>query len=188
MNAEFKNFIQKVKNFEPTGTQKARLENVILGLNKFLVKCNTVVFLCTHNSRRSQYCEVWSKYFSSTYKNKINFFSAGTLKMKVPKQVYKSFERVGVKVDENSSINIETMTISPFSKTLTEVKEKEFISIMTCAESEKSCPVDARSLINLKLFYDDPRRYDNTQEEAEEYDKTSFMIASEINYILKNIN
>ena len=118
----------------------------------------------------------------------MKFLSAGAVRTKVHKQIYKSFERVGVKVDENSSINIETMTISPFSKTLTEVKEKEFMSIMTCAESEKSCPVDPRSLINLQLFYDDPKRYDNTPEEAEEYDKTSFMIASQINFILKNIN
>lgn len=188
MSADLKNFIQEVKSFEPTGTQKARLENIISELKKFLDECNAVVFLCTHNSRRSQYCEIWAKYFSSVYKNKIKFLSAGAVKTKVHKQIYKSFERVGVKVDENSSINIETMTISPFSKTLTEVKEKEFMSIMTCAESEKSCPVDARSLINLKLFYDDPKRYDNTPEEAEEYDKTSFMIASQINYILKNIN
>ena len=188
MNAEFKNFIQKVKNFEPTGTQKARLKNVILGLNKFLVKCNTVVLLCTHNSRRSQYCEIWSKYFSSTYKNKINFFSAGLVKTTVHKQIYRSLERVGIEVDKNSSVNIENITIAPFSKTLSDINKKQFISIMTCSDSEKSCPVDPRSLINLQLFYDDPKRYDNTPEEAEEYDKTSFMIACEINFILKNIN
>ena len=188
MNTEFKNFIQKVKNFEPTSTEKTRLDNIIMGIDKFIDSCKTIVFLCTHNSRRSQYCEIWAKYFSSVYKNKIKFLSAGAVKTKVHKQIYKSFERVGVKVDENSSINIEDMTILPFSKTLTEVKEKEFMSIMTCAESEKSCPVDPRSLINLQLFYDDPKRYDNTPEEDEEYDKTSFMIASQINFILKNIN
>ena len=53
MNDDLINFTQEVKNFEPTGTQKARLENIVLGLNKFLDECNTVVFLCTHNSRRS---------------------------------------------------------------------------------------------------------------------------------------
>ena len=124
MNDDLINFIQEVKNFEPTGTQKARLENVVSGLNKFLDECNTVVFLCTHNSRRSQYCEIWSKYFSSMYKNKINFFSAGVVKTTVHKQIYKSLERVGIGVDKNLSINTETISISPFSKTLSEIEEK----------------------------------------------------------------
>lgn len=188
MNADFKKFIQEVKNFEPIGLQKARLENIILEMNKFLSKCNTVVFLCTHNSRRSQYCEVWAKYFSSIYNNKIKIFSAGVVKTKVHKQIYKSLERVGIGVDKNLSINTETISISPFSKTLTEIEEEKFISIMTCSDSEKTCPVDNRSLINLKLFYKDPKIYDNSSKEAEEYDKTSFMIACEINFILKNIN
>ena len=188
MNYDLKKFIQEVKSFNPTSTQRARLNNIVSGLNKFLNECNTVVFLCTHNSRRSQYCEIWSKYFSSTYKNKINFFSAGVVKTKVHKQIYKSLERVGIEVDKNLSINIETLPISPFSKTLNEIEEKKFISIMTCSDSEKTCPVDARSLINLKLFYEDPKIYDNTTQEDEEYDKTSFMIACEINFILKNIN
>tara|TARA_B100001175_G_C19486594_1_gene630141 strand:+ start:731 stop:1297 length:567 start_codon:yes stop_codon:yes gene_type:complete len=188
MNDDLINFTQEVKNFKPKGTQKVRLENVISGLNKFLDECNTVVFLCTHNSRRSQYCEIWSKYFSSTHKNKINFFSAGVVKTKVHKQIYKSLERVGIGVNKNLSINTETISISPFSKTLSEIEEKKFISIMTCSNSEKTCPVDTRSLINLKLFYEDPKVYDNTTQEDEEYDKTSFMIACEINYILKNIN
>ena len=188
MSADLKNFIQEVKSFEPTGTQKARLENIISELKKFLDECNAVVFLCTHNSRRSQYCEIWSKYFLSTYKNKINFFSAGLVKTTVHKQIYRSLERVGIEVDKNSSVNIENITIAPFSKTLSDINKKQFISIMTCSDSEKSCPVDPRSLINLQLFYDDPKRYDNTPEEDEEYDKTSFMIACEINFILKNIN
>ena len=53
MNAEFKNFIQKVKNFEPTSTEKTRLDNIIMGIDKFIDSCKTIVFLCTHNSRRS---------------------------------------------------------------------------------------------------------------------------------------
>ena len=188
MNAEFKNFIQKVKNFEPTGAQKTRLDNIIIGMDKLIDCCKTIVFLCTHNSRRSQLCEVWGNYFAYVYNRNINILSAGAVKTKVYKEVYKSLERVGVKVDKNSSVNIENITIAPFSKTLTEVKEKEFMSIMTCSDSEKTCPADPRSIINLQLFYEDPRRYDNTPDEAEEYDKTSFMIATEINYILKKIN
>ena len=38
MNDDLKKFIQEVKNFHPTSTQKARLENVVLGLNKFLTE------------------------------------------------------------------------------------------------------------------------------------------------------
>ncbi len=188
MNTNFKSFIRRVKNFNPSGNQIKRLDHVVRGIDKFIGECNTVVFLCTHNSRRSQYCEIWGNYFSSVYKKSITFLSAGAVKTKVHKQIYKSLERVGVKVDRNSSINIENITIIPFSKTLSDINKKQFISIMTCSNYEKTCPFDPRSLINLQLFYKDPKRYDNSNREAEEYDKTSFMIACEINYILKNIN
>ena len=71
------------------------------------------------------------------------------------------------------------------SKTLDEIKEDEFISLITCSDAEKNCPIDPRSKKNIKLFYDDPKKYDGTKEESDEYDKTCKLIASELNRIFK---
>ena len=37
------------------------------------------------------------------------------------------------------------------------------------------------------MIYQDPKIYDNTEKEREEYSKTSKLIAEELNYIIKNL-
>ena len=58
---------------------------------------------------------------------------------------------------------------------------------MTCSDAEKSCPSDSRSTRNISMIYQDPKIYDNTEKEREEYSKTSKLIAEELNYIIKNL-
>ena len=58
---------------------------------------------------------------------------------------------------------------------------------MTCSDAEKSCPSDPRSIKNIKMIYEDPKIFDNTNREKEEYSKTSKLIAKEINYIIKKL-
>ena len=58
---------------------------------------------------------------------------------------------------------------------------------MTCSDAEKSCPADSRSIRNISMIYQDPKIYDNTEKEREEYSKTSKLIAEELNYIIKNL-
>jgi hypothetical protein len=58
---------------------------------------------------------------------------------------------------------------------------------MTCSDAEENCPVDPRSKKNIKLFYDDPKKYDGTIRESNEYDKTCRLIASELNAIFKKL-
>ena len=40
---------------------------------------------------------------------------------------------------------------------------------MTCTDAEKSCPSDPRSIKNIKMIYGDPKIFDNTNREREEY-------------------
>ena len=58
---------------------------------------------------------------------------------------------------------------------------------MTCSDAEKSCPSDSRSIRNINMIYQDPKIYDNTEKEREEYSNTSKLIAEELNYIIKNL-
>ena len=56
---------------------------------------------------------------------------------------------------------------------------------MTCSDAEENCPVDPRSKKYIKLFYNDPKKFDGTHMESLEYDKTCKLIASELNAIFK---
>ena len=93
---------------------------------------------------------------------------------------------IGIKVKDNK-IHFEDLIISLYSKTLDEISTKKFITIMTCSDAEKSCPSDPRSIKNIKMIYGDPKIFDNTNREREEYSKTSKLIAKEINYIIKKL-
>ncbi len=114
------------------------------------------------------------------------FYSAGSKKTDVNQNVMSCLSDIGIKVKDNK-ILFEDLIISLYSKTLDEISAKKFIAIMTCSDAEKSCPSDPRSIKNIKMIYGDPKIFDNTNREREEYSKTSKLIAKEINYIIKKL-
>jgi arsenate reductase len=167
--------------------QEKRVKNISQELKNLINTYNKIVFICTHNSRRSQLCEVWAKILSSRLNLDLSFFSAGTEKTEVYGETIKSLKRAGIEFNIEGNNKLIQNKIELHSKTLDEIKEDEFISIMTCSDAEENCPVDPRSKKNLKLFYDDPKKYDGTIRESNEYDKTCRLIASELNAIFKKL-
>ena len=165
--------------------QKSRVKKISQELSGVINSCNKIVFMCTLNSRRSQLCEVWANILSNRLNLKLSFFSAGTEKTEVYKEVIETLCRVGVDINKEGKLNLTSNTINIYSKTLDEIKEDKFIGIMNCSDAEKHCPLDPRSKKNIKLFYDDPKKYDGTTKESDEYDRTCRLIASELNAIFK---
>ena len=100
--------------------------------------------------------------------------------------VFYCFSNVGVEI-KDSKVFYRDISLSLHSKVLEEIQSDKFISIMTCSDAEKSCPADSRSIRNISMIYQDPKIYDNTEKEREEYSKTSKLIAEELNYIIKNL-
>ena len=84
-------------------------------------------------------------------------------------------------------INYNNRKINLSSKLLKEIENINFISIMTCSDADASCPITLRSLLNLKLYFQDPKIYDGTFNEEKKYDAICLKIASELNYIFKNL-
>ena len=116
---------------------------------------------------------------------------ASPIKTEVFSQVIKSLKRIGFKITKNENLYLFqylNININLYSKILSDIKINNFISITTCSEADASCPIDLRSKLNLKLLYQDPKIYDNSKNEEIEYDSTCLKIASELNYIFKNIN
>lgn len=185
MNEILSKYIKEIEKFSLEDFQKARIKKISKTLINEIKSCNSIVFVCTHNSRRSQFCQVWSQILSNIYKLNLTFQSAGVVKTEVYIEVIRSLKRAGVDIDENGAILINNKEVSIFSKSLDEINFKNFISIMTCSNAEKSCPTDPRSKKNISLFYPDPKKFDGTKDEIKEYDFTCMTIASEINAIFK---
>ena len=186
MNKEFKSFFSKINQYNPEKDKKNYLDDVVSKIEKILPITNNIVFLCTHNSRRSQLCQVWGSILSKIYNIDLKFNSAGTEKTEVYKTVFYCFSNVGVEI-KDSKVFYRDLSLSLNSKVLEEIQSDKFISIMTCSDAEKSCPSDSRSIKNISMTYQDPKVFDYTEKEKDEYLKTSKLIAKELNYVLKKL-
>ena len=186
-----KKYISKIEKFKPNNKSKKRLHNIIDGINSLTQKRKlNLVFICNHNSRRSQFAQFWGEILAIHYNKRINIYSAGMIKTKVYFQVIESIKRIGFSVSKKKSsyqINYNNRKIKLSSKLLKEIENINFISIMTCSDADASCPITLRVSLNLKLYFQDPKIYDDTFNEEQKYDAICLKIASELNYIFKNL-
>ena len=153
-------------------------------------------FICTHNSRRSQFCQFWATFFSYYYNIKCEVFSGGTLETEVNKAVINNIKNYGFNisfVELNNpvySIKLKNQNLGNyFSKLYHDFKnpKSKFAAIMTCSDAENNCPLVKGAEIKFSLQYEDPKKYDGTKIEKTEYKKTSEKIASEMNYLFYKI-
>lgn len=188
---KIKKYISKIEKFKPNDKSKIRLHDIIDGINSLTQKRKlNLVFICNHNSRRSQFAQFWGEILAIHYKKRINIFSAGIIKTEIYFQVIESIKRIGfniLKLKSSYQINYNNQTINLSSKLLEKIKIKNFISIMTCSNTDASCPINLRSALNLNLYFQDPKVYDGAFNEEQKYDAICLKIASELNYIVKNL-
>tara|TARA_B100000963_G_scaffold351123_1_gene362292 strand:- start:6626 stop:7234 length:609 start_codon:yes stop_codon:yes gene_type:complete len=153
-------------------------------------------FICTHNSRRSQFCQFWATFFSNYYNVKCELFSGGTVQTKVNKSVISIIKDYGFNISFEDSINpIYSIKLKNFnlgnyfSKLYLDFEnpKSEFAAIITCSDAENNCPLIEGAEIKFSLQYEDPKKYDKTKIEKTGYKKTSEKIASEMNYLYRKL-
>ena len=188
MRKALDSYFHEINSFHPSEKEKEELNKIVYQINSSIIESRNIVFICTHNSRRSQYCEVWGNVFSILYNEKLTLYSAGTVSTNVYPEVINSFSRAGLETKSNNTIVFNNTPIKLDSKTLDEIGAKKFISLITCSDAEKSCPIDKRSIKNIQFFHRDPKAFDDTPQEIEAYDSICFIIAKQLNYIIKRIN
>ena len=101
-----------------------------------------VLFLCTHNSARSQIAEALLKYFAGS---SFEVESAGTSPCGVNTYAVKVLAEIGIEV------------LGQYSKSLSQFANEKFDYVITvCANAEKFCPVFAGSYKKIHWPLDDP--------------------------------
>lgn len=158
-----------------------------------------LVYICTHNSRRSHFGQVWAHVAASYYGVKnVNTYSGGTEATAFNINAINSLKRVGFNI---KPINIEKNTTyhvfhddneSPsvcFSKTYDDAEnpQKEFAAIMTCSDAEENCPFIPGVELRIGTTYDDPKSFDNTPEQDAKYDERCKQIALETLYVFSKL-
>ncbi len=158
-----------------------------------------LTFICTHNSRRSQMCQVWAKSAAEYFELKNIFcFSGGTEVTVFNYRAVKALSRFGFIIDKiNNSKNPkysvkyseEKNPIEAFSKVYNSKfnPQKDYIAVMTCSEAEKNCPVVFGAEKRFSIRYNDPKESDGTNVEEREYFERCREIAMEMVYVFKAV-
>jgi arsenate reductase (thioredoxin) len=154
-----------------------------------------LLFVCTHNSRRSIFGQVWAKVASHYFGlANVQTYSGGTEVTAFHANAFEALVCTGfdVKVegDNENAIHfiifdqLENAAIC-FSKLVDDTTNPsaQFGAIMTCNHADKNCPFVTGSELRVSLPYVDPKFSDNTDIQMETYLKTSKEIATEMLYL-----
>ena len=158
-----------------------------------------LIFICTHNSRRSHLSQVWAQSIAHHFLIKNVFcFSAGTEATSVYPVVIETLKDFGFKIDvkfgEKKTVyaiqySDQRNPIDCFSKTIEDKRnpKSEFCAVMTCAEADEYCPMVEGAEIRIPITYEDPKVYDNSPIQKEKYRERSIQIATEMCYIFSKV-
>ncbi len=154
-------------------------------------------FICTHNSRRSQFSQVWAQVAANYFDVKAACFSGGVEETAFNERAVTSLQRFGFKIaqagEENPKYSVQWNNNSQpfvmFSKMYDDVinPSSGFAAIMTCSHADENCPFVAGCEKRIPIRYEDPKNYDDTPLESAFYDYRSFEIATEMFYVFSKI-
>lgn len=158
-----------------------------------------LLFVCTHNSRRSFFCEVWGQVAAEHYSmSNITTYSAGTEATAIYSETINALINSGLKIEkitENENpvfalrYNETKRPIIGFSKTIDNhsLPVNNVAAIMTCDNANDNCPFIPYAKSRIPLTYEDPKKYDGLPNTEEGYLNKSLEIASEMFYIMNQI-
>ncbi|MCR9066576.1 MAG: protein-tyrosine-phosphatase [Cytophagales bacterium] len=174
---------------------KPLIEYIQDKINK--VKEVNLNFICTHNSRRSQLAQIWAKTAADYYGIAINSFSGGVEVTAFNERAVKEIKNSGFRVSTKGSSNPvyfvfnseHAEPLSAFSKLYDDPinASGSFAAVMTCSHADENCPFIPGTEKRIAVRYEDPKEFDNTDQEEEKYRERSLQIASEMLYTFSNI-
>ena len=108
-------------------------------------------FICTHNSRRSQFCQIWAETASAFYNKKVYSYSGGLEITEFNINAVNTIKKCGFDVIKSGSKNPtydlyycdnRMKSISVFSKLYNDPvnKANSFAAITTCSSAEEKSP------------------------------------------------
>lgn len=199
MFAKIKQVIDKMDYNSIATDRKLELEVLTQFIQEKKDKNSPILlnFICTHNSRRSQFSQLWAQVASDYYNIEAECYSGGVEETAFNERAVASLERFGFKISKKGSTNpkyqIEwnntSKPIIMYSKLYDDPinPSSGFSAIMTCSHADENCPFVAGCEKRIPIRYEDPKNYDDTPLESAFYDHRSFEIATELFYIFSKI-
>ena len=181
--------------------RKLLLEQIsnYISIKKEQHKSIQLVYICTHNSRRSHFGQIWAQVAAAYYSvNNVKTFSGGTEATAFNINAINAIKRTGFDIKKtndtiNATYNIlfdeNEKPIVCFSKVYNDNPnpKTEFAAIMTCSDAEENCPFIPGVELRIGTTYDDPKEFDNTPLQDAKYDERCQQIALETLYVFSKI-
>lgn len=159
-----------------------------------------VIVICTHNSRRSHFGQVWLSVAASYFKLPvIQTFSGGTEATAFNPRAISALKNIGFEIGETSKnssnptyfvkYDLKLPAYQAFSKKYDSAPNptESFAAVMVCSEADQGCPVVTGADFRLFLPFDDPKAYDDTDLESPKYAERCRQIAREMLYVASKI-
>ncbi|MBR9979145.1 MAG: protein-tyrosine-phosphatase [Bacteroidetes bacterium] len=156
-----------------------------------------LIFICTHNSRRSHISRLWAQALAwKTGLDHVRTYSGGTEATAFHPNAVRALRSCGFDITvaregENPLYGIRYAPSAPpaeeFSKTYDDAStpSSDFAAVMTCNDADEACPIVHGATARFSLPYLDPKQADGTAEEESVYTDRCLQIAAEMLFIMR---
>lgn len=157
-----------------------------------------LVYVCTHNSRRSHFGQIAALVASHYFDIKnVSTFSGGTEATDFNSNAINALKLLGFEIYTNQEKNNPTYKVffsdifftTCFSKIYTHHANptNQFAAIMMCSDAEQNCPVIPGAEYRVATTYEDPKKSDGTTLQNETYKKTFIQILTETLFVFSQL-
>jgi protein-tyrosine-phosphatase len=155
-----------------------------------------LTFICTHNSRRSHFAQLWAQTAAFYYGvTNVNTYSGGTEVAACNIRTVRALRRAGFSIAQASSgsnpvylaqFSDAQPAVKLYSKEFTAAENPQsgFAAIFCCDHAAASCPVVKNAALRLPVLYVDPKASDGSPAEQATYDERCRQIAREMFYMM----
>jgi arsenate reductase (thioredoxin) len=189
------------KNFREIPTERKQLLEKIAGYIKpkqASQQAINLVYVCTHNSRRSHLGQVWAAVAAAYYSvQNVSTFSGGTEATTFNPNAIRALTAAGFDVRKTNESNNPLYEVyfseKEFTTCFSKVYNHEanpaenFAAIMTCSDAEDNCPFIPGCDLRIGTTYNDPKAFDTTILQNEKYTERSNQIAMECLYVFSKV-
>ena len=154
-------------------------------------------FICTHNSRRSQFSQIWAQTAANYYGIEVFCYSGGVEVTAFNSRAIAAIQRDGFKVVQKEGDNPvcfvffsdDADPIVTFSKVVDDAinATKEFAAVMTCDHADENCPFIPGAEKRFPLRFEDPKAFDDIPQEEQMYSERSRQIGAELFYLFEKV-
>lgn len=156
-------------------------------------------FICTHNSRRSLFSQIWAQTIAAYFKREnLRCFSGGTEATAIYPMVIETLKNAGFQFElmskgKNPVYNMHYSKSEPPLKGFSKIYDSKtnpdsnFIAILTCSSADENCAFISGAEVRIPITYEDPKISDGTPSQQTVYKESSLQIATELKYVFSRI-